>query len=51
MSELDVTEDDVREEHLRAVHRPAQWTYLFGVMAAGTLLMLALIALLDAASA
>lgn len=50
MSELDLTEDDVREEHLRAVNQPAQWAYLAGVLGGGTLLMLLLIALLDAAT-
>ena len=50
MSELDLTEDDVRDEHLHAVRQPAQWAYLLGVLGAGTLLMLALIAVLDATS-
>jgi hypothetical protein len=48
MSELDLTEDDVREEHLAEVHQPAQWLYLFGVLGAGLVLMILLIALLGA---
>lgn len=51
MSDLDLTEDDVREEHLRAVNQRAQWAYLLGVLGAGTLVMGAFIALLDAATA
>lgn len=48
MSEIDLTEDQVREEHLAAVDQAAQWLYLFGVLGVGTLAMLALIALLGA---
>ena len=48
MSEIDLTEEDVREEHLAAVHQPAQWLYLFGVLGVGLLLMLGFIALLGA---
>jgi hypothetical protein len=51
MSELDLSEDDVREEHLAAVHQSAQWLYLFGVLGAGLALMIVLIALLDAGQA
>jgi hypothetical protein len=50
MSELDLTEDDVREEHLRAVNQAAQWAYLLAVLGGGTLLMVLLIALLGASS-
>ena len=48
MSEVDLTEDDVREEHLAEVHEPAQWLYLFGVLGSGLVLMIVLIALLGA---
>jgi len=51
MSELDLTEDDVREEHLAEVNQPAHWLYLFGVLGIGLVLMIALIAVLDAAAA
>jgi hypothetical protein len=44
--ELKVTEDDVREEHLREVNATAQWLYLGSVLAGGFLLMIGLIALL-----
>lgn len=48
MSELDLTRDDVREEHLAEVNQPAHWLYLFGVLGGGLVLMVAFIALLDA---
>ena len=48
MSELDLSEDDVREEHRASVHQPAQWLYLFGVLGVGLGLMLLLIGLLGA---
>jgi hypothetical protein len=51
MSELDLTEDDVREEHLRAVNQPAHWAYLLAVLVGGTVLMLLFIALLGASPA
>jgi hypothetical protein len=38
--------DDVRAEHLAEVNQAAQWAYLAGLLIVGTLLMLALIALL-----
>lgn len=50
MSELDLTEDDVRREHLRAVDQPVQWAYLVGVLSGGMVLMLLLLVLLDATS-
>ena len=48
MSELDLTEDAVRKEHLREVNVPAHWGYLFCVLIGGFLLMVALIAILGA---
>ena len=44
--EKTVSEDDVREEHLKEVNVPAHWTYLFGVLAGGFVVMIALIAML-----
>jgi hypothetical protein len=44
MAEADVQTDQVEEEHLRSVNQPAHWAYLFGILAFGTILMLALIA-------
>jgi len=46
MSELDLSEDDVREEHLAEVHQPAQWLYLLGVLGLGLVFMVGLIAAL-----
>ena len=46
MSERDLTEDDVRREHLAAVSTPAHWAYLFGVIGGAFVLMVALLALL-----
>jgi hypothetical protein len=50
MAEKDLTIDDIREEHLREIHQPAQWAYLFGVLIGGTLLMLLYIAILGGSS-
>ena len=44
--ELKITEDDVREEHLRSVNVPAHWLYMVGVVGGAFVLMLALMALL-----
>ena len=44
MSEQNLTEDDVREEHAKAVNIPAHWAYFLGVLVAGFLLMVLLIA-------
>ena len=44
MSEREVDAESVRREHLQAVHQPAQWAYLIGVLAGGVLVMLGLIA-------
>lgn len=46
MSERDVDEDRVRNEHLNEVNAGTQWAYLFGVLLGGFLLMVALIAAL-----
>ncbi len=46
MSERDLTEDDVRREHLAAVNTAAHWAYLFGVLGGAFILMVGLIALL-----
>ena len=48
MSELDLSEDDVRQEHLHEVNAAAHWAYLFGVLVGGFLLMVGLIAILGA---
>lgn len=48
MSELKISEDDVREEHLSSINVPAHWAYLFGVLLGAFVLMLGLIALLGA---
>ena len=49
MSEREVTEDQVREEHQGSVNVAAHWTYLAAVLAGGTLLMLGFVAWLGAA--
>jgi hypothetical protein len=46
MSEEKVSLEKVHKEHLKEVKEPAHWAYLLGVLAGGTLLMLAIIALL-----
>ena len=46
MSERDVTEAQVTDEHLADVNVPAHWAYLATVLVGGTLLMLGLVALL-----
>ena len=46
--ELRLTEDDIREEHVREVNVPAHWAYLFAVLGGGFLLMLLLLLLLSA---
>jgi hypothetical protein len=48
MSERDVSEDQVRGEHLAEVHQAHQWAYLLLVIFGGLALMLALIAGLGA---
>ena len=44
--ETQLTEDDIYEEHQRSVKPTAHWIYLFGVLGAGLLAMLGMIALL-----
>ena len=48
MSDRDVRADRVREEHLAEVRISHQWAYLAGVLAVGMLVMLVVLALLDA---
>lgn len=48
MSELKVTEEKVRNEHLKEVNVPAHWAYLLAVLIGSGLLMIGLIALLGA---
>jgi hypothetical protein len=48
VKEREITEDQVRREHLAEVHQPTQWLYLLGVLVGGSMLMVALIAVLDA---
>ena len=49
MSERTITEDQIREEHLREVPVRVHWSYLFGVIGGGIVLMLAFIAALGGA--
>ncbi len=46
MSEANITEEKVRNEHLKEVNPAAHWAYLAAVIAFSFLLMLGLIALL-----
>jgi hypothetical protein len=46
VNERELTEEHVREEHLRAVNVPAHWAYLFGVLLGGFVVMILLIAVL-----
>jgi hypothetical protein len=48
MGERDLTVEHVEREHLTDVHQPAHWAYLAGVIGFGLVVMLLLIALLDA---
>jgi hypothetical protein len=48
VTERSVDQERVRQEHLAEVRVPLQWGILVGVIGGGTLLMLALIALLGA---
>ena len=48
MSERDLSPDDIRAEHLDDVDERVHWIYLVAVLATGTVVMLGLIALLDA---
>jgi len=44
--ETQLTEEDIYEEHQRAVKPTAHWAYLLGVLCGGLLFMIALIAVL-----
>ena len=46
MNEAEMTEDQVRKEHIESVNVGAHWAYLFGVLIGGLLLMISLIAIL-----
>jgi hypothetical protein len=46
VSEAEMDEDKVREEHMKAVNVPAHWIYLATVLLGGFLLMVLLIALI-----
>ena len=46
MSEREISEEDVRSEHLDAVNMAAHWAYLFAVLIGAFLLMVLLIAIL-----
>jgi hypothetical protein len=50
MSERTIDEEQIRDQHLREVNPLAQWAYLVGVLLGGTVLMLALIAVLGSTS-
>jgi hypothetical protein len=45
--ELTLDTDQVRAEHLKDVNERAQWTYLFGVLIGGFILMILLIAIVS----
>ena len=45
--EVRLREDDIREEHLRAVNVRAHWAYLFAVLGGGFLLMVGLLLVLS----
>ena len=47
-NEATLSEDDVREEHRQSARPGPHWLYLFGVLIAGFVLMVGLIALLAA---
>ena len=44
MSDREIDEERVRDEHLQQVNPAAHWVYLFGVVGGGLVAMLALIA-------
>jgi hypothetical protein len=44
--DLTLSEDDVRNEHLKEVNPAAHWTYLFAVLGGGLIVMLVVIAIL-----
>jgi hypothetical protein len=45
-NEAEMTEEQVRKEHLESVNERAHWAYLFGVLIGGFLLMVLLIAII-----
>ena len=47
---MTITDEQVRDEHLRAVNVPAHWVYLFGVIGGGLVVMVGLIAVLGGSS-
>jgi plastocyanin domain-containing protein len=47
MSEKNITAEQVREEHLKEVNQPLQWTYLFSILGGSLILMLILMVLLE----
>ena len=50
IDERTISQDEVWEEHLQDVHVPQHWAYMFGVLVGGFVVMLILMALLDAAT-
>ena len=48
MSEANIDEEQVRQEHLASVNVGAHWLYLIGVLVGGTALMVLVIAVLGA---
>ena len=46
MSDENITETNVRDEHLREINQPAHWAYLFGVLLGAIAVMMMLMALL-----
>ena len=49
-AELSVTEDDVRDEHMKSVNVPAHWIYMVSVVGFSFVLMIGLMALLGGSS-
>jgi len=49
MSEKTITDEEVRQEHLREVNPNAHWAYVFGVLLVSAFLMILLIALMAGA--
>ena len=47
-NEAEMSEDQVRKEHLESVNVGAHWAYLFGVLIGSFVLMVALIAIIGA---
>ena len=51
MSDKTITAEQVRDEHLNEVNQPLHWAYLGGVLIGALLLMILLMAVLDAGAA